>query len=99
MALTDDHEVMWQVLCADLDQARGVAFVSRLVLQYAGQRCRIDARAGQLLHHKDVVTGLLQMRHQVIPDPAAAPRAMDEEITAHGDDCGPAFRTRQGCDK
>ncbi len=36
MALTDDHEVMWQVLCADLDQARGVAFVSRLVLQSAG---------------------------------------------------------------
>ena len=36
LALTDDREVIWQVLCADLDQERGVAMASRLVLQSVG---------------------------------------------------------------
>jgi pimeloyl-ACP methyl ester carboxylesterase len=33
MALTEDHEVMCEVLCADMDQERAAVFVSRLVLE------------------------------------------------------------------
>lgn len=33
MALTDDHEVLREVLCADLDQERAAVVVSRLCLE------------------------------------------------------------------
>ena len=46
MALTDDHEVMWQVLCADLDQERAAVVVSRLVLQSVGSHCGSEHGAG-----------------------------------------------------
>ena len=58
-----------------------LAHVSRVGRQVA-QRCRVDACAGQLLHHGDIVTGLIKLRHQVIPDPAAAPRAMSFVIVS-----------------
>lgn len=36
MGLSEDPKVMWQVLCADLDQERGMGIAARLVLQSPG---------------------------------------------------------------
>jgi hypothetical protein len=44
------------------------------------QRRWVRARTGQLVHDRHPMAGLLQTLGDAVPDPAAVPSAMDEEV-------------------
>lgn len=75
MALTDDHEVMREVLCADLDQERAAVILSRLVLESVSSHA-IPSTAPDRSH---------QTTYVICEHDRALPVSLQEAMSANAD--------------